>query len=192
MRLVSFGLLAGFLVCGATNAATPAATTAAASSQPASRASINELLQVTQSHKLIDSMTARMDGMLRQSIARATAGKPIDAGEQKIIDAQVDKMETLMQQEVSWDSLQPMYVDIYSKTFTQQDINGMLAFYRSPAGQAMIAKMPALMAQLMQSVQSRMAALMPKIQQISDETTKQLAAYRASKHDASAPAAKSN
>lgn len=156
-----------------------------AAESPPSAASISQLLQVTQAHKLLDSTMARMDGMMRPSVAQAADGKPLDAGEQKIIDAQIGKMDDLMKREMSWNSMQPMYVDLYSKTFSQQDIDGMLAFYRSPAGQSMVAKMPALMAQLMQALQAKMGALMPQIQQISRDTTAQLAAYEASKQKGS-------
>lgn len=181
-RICTLGFLALSLVCG-----TAAATTAP--SQPASTASIEELLRVTQAHKLLDSTMARMDGMMRQSAAQAAAGQPVDAGEQKIIDAQIDKMNVVMKRALAWDSMKPMYLDLYSKNFSQQDVDGMLAFYRTPAGQSMIAKMPALMAQIMQTMQVKMAALMPQIQQIAQDTANQLKAYRASKQNAAAPAA---
>jgi len=181
-RICTLGFLALSLVCGSAAAAT-------APSQPASAASIEELLRVTQAHKLLDSTMARMDGMMRQSAAQATAGQAVDAGEQKIIDAQIDKMNVVMKRSLAWDSVKPLYVDLYSKTFSQQDVDGMLAYYRSPAGQSMIAKMPALTAQLMQAVQVKMAAMMPQIQQIALDTTNQLKAYRASKQNVAAPAA---
>jgi|SRR5690348_13906855 len=102
-RICILGFMALSFACGSAAAVT-------AADQPASAASIDELLQVTQAHKLVDSMVARVDSMMRQSIAQATPGKPIDAGEQKIIDAQIDKWNNLMKHELSWDSVRPMYV----------------------------------------------------------------------------------
>lgn len=45
----------------------------------------------------------------------------------------------------------------------------------------MIAKMPVLMAQMMQVMQAKMGALMPQILQISRDPAVQLSAYEASK-----------
>lgn len=177
-RICALGFMALSFVCGLAAAATPAA-------QPASAASIQELLQVMQVHKLVDSMMAQMDGMMRKSAEQATAGQPLDAGEQKIIDAQTVKMNELLKQVLSWDSIEPMYVDLYSRNFTQQEVNDMLAFYRSPSGQGMVAKMPALLAQAVQLVQAKLAIQAPQIRKISQDTTQQLIAYQASKQKTS-------
>ena len=183
MRLLTLGLLAGFLVCGSAAAATTA-------SQPPSAASIQELLQVTQSHKMLDAMKARMDGMMRQASEQALAGQPADAGEQKIMDAQTARLSALMKGQLSWNSMEPMYVDIYRKSFTQKEVDDMIAFYKSPSGQSMVAKMPAVMGQVMQTMQGKMATLAPQLRQISEDTASQLKAYEASKQSAAAPATK--
>lgn len=182
MRLITLGLLAGFLVCGSAVAAT-------STNQPPSAASIQQLLQVTQTHKMLDAMQTRLDGMMRQSSERALAGQPADAGEQKILDGQAAKLSALLKNQLSWESLEPMYVDIYSKTFTQKEVDDMIAFYKSPSGQSMVAKMPAVMTQAMQTVQGKMSTLMPQLTQISQDTASQLKAYEANKKSAVAPAA---
>ena len=56
------------------------------------------------------------------------------------------------------------------RTFTRRQrlpiIQGMLAFYRTPAGQAVIEKMPLVMQNTMQAVQERMGAMMPAMQKM--------------------------
>jgi Uncharacterized protein conserved in bacteria len=183
MRLFALGLLTGLLVCGSATAAT-------ATSQPASTASIKELLQVGQAHKRLDTMQALVGEMMHKANEQALAGQPADAGEQKILDVQAAKFSALMKDQLSWNSLEPVYVDLYSKNFTQKEVDDMIAFYKSPSGQAMVAKMPAVMGQAVQVMQGKMAALMPQLRQISEDTTNQLKAYKASKQSAAAPAAK--
>jgi hypothetical protein len=61
-----------------------------------------------------------------------------------------------------------MYID----TFTQEEVDGLLAFYRTPAGRAMIEKMPILLGKMMQQTQARMQRLMPQIMQIAQESAK--------------------
>ena len=55
----------------------------------------------------------------------------------------------------------------------------MLAFYKSPSGQAVLAKMPTVMQQGMQYMKGQMTTLMPEIQKINEETETRLQAYGA-------------
>jgi hypothetical protein len=51
-----------------------------------------------------------------------------------------------------------------TKHFTCAEIEGMKAFYQTPVGRAMIAKMPAFYNDMMEQNQREVAALMPKFQ----------------------------
>nr|WP_284691364.1 DUF2059 domain-containing protein [Pinirhizobacter soli] len=73
--------------------------------------------------------------------------------------------------------MQPMMIDLYKKTFSQNEINDMLAFYRTPSGQAVIQKMPALMNQTMAISQAKIQAMLPQIRDISAEMGQELQAY---------------
>ena len=161
----------------------------AAPSSPASDASIHELLQVTHVHKMLDAMMVQMDGMMKKVSQQATAGHPVDAGAQKIIDAQTSKLNDLMMQQVSWEKMEPMYVNLYRKTFTQKEVDDMLAFDRSPSGQSMIAKMPGMMAQAMQTMQGKMSDLLPQIRKIEMDMASSLSAYEANNKHAPAQSA---
>lgn len=187
-RIWILGFLAVSFACSSTAAETTGAN------QPASAASIKELLQVMQVHKLLDlvitQVIAQEDGKFRHAAMRMANRHPLDAGEQKIIDAQTAKMDALLKQEMSWDSLEPIYVDLYSKHFTQQEVNDALTFYRSTSGQAMTAKTPAVMAEVTQFRQARVASFVPQIQKLSQDTASQLKAYEASTQGVMAPAAK--
>ena len=60
----------------------------------------------------------------------------------------------------------PMFVKAYADTFTDSEIDAIVAFYKTPAGKAMIEKQPALTAKIMQTIQAQMADLMPQIEAI--------------------------
>jgi uncharacterized protein len=62
--------------------------------------------------------------------------------------------------------MRPGYVKAYSETFSEEEIDGILAFYESPAGRAMQAKMPILMPKIMALAQAQAGELMPEIQLI--------------------------
>jgi len=148
---------------------------------PPSDASINQLLEVSKAGALMDSVWAQMDGFMKTSMQQVTKGKPLSADEQAIMDKQQAKMIAIMKDELSWAKIKDGFVQVYRDTFSQEEIDGIIAFYKSPAGQAFIDKQPALMKNTMTLMQQRMGPIMQKIQQMSAETAKELKAAKAQK-----------
>jgi hypothetical protein len=147
----------------------------AADSSPTEE-SIKHLLAVTDSRKLADDMMVQMDGAMKNAMKQLPQGKAVTPEQQKTLDSMQSKMDALLKQELNWDSLEPLYIQIYRESFTQEEINGMLAFYETPVGQALIKKMPAVMQKSMTEMQKRMATLIPKFQKIQQDTLSELKA----------------
>src|ERR1041384_3240668 len=145
-------------------------------SAPPSESSIKQLLDVAQAHKLVDSVLAQMDSLLQQTIARATKGQPVPDKVQKDIDQRRSEVIAMMKDLLDWKKLEPMYVRIYQKTFTQQEIDGMIAFYKTPAGQAVITKMPTTMQNTIDEMQQMMGPVMQKMQQMQQDVAAELKA----------------
>lgn len=135
----------------------------AAQAAPASQQSIEALLTVTKTESLMDSMYAGMDQMMRQSMAQTLKGKSLSAEQQRKLDAVPAKFVAVMREEMSWQKMKPLYVQMYRETFEQEEVDGMLAFYASPAGQALINKMPVVMQKSMALSQSLMQSFLPKM-----------------------------
>jgi len=145
-----------------------------AAEKEASDASIRELLEVTQSKKMLDGMMAQMDSVMQRSMQQSLHGVTLTDEQQKIMNEMQAKTMALLKKEMSWDSMEPVLVDIYKRSFTQPEVNGMLDFYKSPAGQAVIAKMPLVMQNSIQMMQNKMSTMMPKLQQLQQETMERL------------------
>lgn len=77
-------------------------------------------------------------------------------------------------------------MQLYAKTYSETKIDGILAFYKSPAGQAMLARTPELTTGSMQIVQARMVDIQPKLKVMQDEFMKQLMATLPAKKSGSA------
>ena len=131
---------------------------------PPTEASVKQLLEVAQTHKLVDSVMKQMDILLLQAIAQATKGQQVSEKIQNDIDQHRSEMASLMKELLDWKKLEPIYVRIYQKSFTQAEVDGMIAFYKTPAGQAMIGKMPAVMQNSIDEMQQLMGPVMEKIQ----------------------------
>lgn len=147
---------------------------------PPSDASIHELLDVTQARQLVDGISGQFNGMLKKAIAQTQGDTPLDAGSQQIVDRAVDRMAEMFKQNMSWTQLEPQMVEIYRTSFSQQEINDLLVFYRSPSGQAVVRKMPLVLQQSVAVSQTRVQAMMPQIQKITAEMVQELKAYRES------------
>ena len=147
-----------------------------APANPASEATIKQMLEVMQARKLVDSMMAQMDTLMLQMVAQATQGQTVPPKVQKQIDQQRSEMVAMMKDLLAWEKLEPLYVRVYQKTFTQQELDGMLAFYKTPVGAAMIAKMPAVMQNTMEEVQGMMGPVMEKMQRMQKDVVAEMKA----------------
>jgi hypothetical protein len=161
-------LLAGLL---ALVASTPVLAQA-----PPSDASVKELLEVMQTSKLIDKMRSQVDAMVQAGMQQALQGKTITAEQQKILDDLHTQTRQTYDAEMDWAHMQPVMVAIYKKSFTQQDINGILAFYKSPAGRAVLTKMPDIQHDSLQAMRDHMDLVTPRLQKLEAETVEKLRA----------------
>jgi len=139
--------------------ALPLAATAA---EPSAE-SVQKLLTVTKTEALLDQMVGSFEQAMRAGMQQAVAGKRLTAQQQAILDAAPAEFAAVMREELSWAKLQPLYVGIYRESFTQEEIDGMLAFYATPVGQAMIDKMPQVMGRSMQLMQVTAAPMAEKM-----------------------------
>ena len=171
-RILLILMLCGAVAYGVDN---PSPGTSGAGAPP-SEASIKQLLEVAQAHKLIDSVIAQMDGLMTQAIQQATQGREVPPKVQKDIDKRQAEVVGVMKELLDWNKLEPMYVRIYQKSFSQQEVDGMIAFYKTPAGQAVIGKMPAVMQNTMDEMQQMMAPVMQKMQRMQQDVVAEMKA----------------
>jgi hypothetical protein len=148
---------------------------------PPSEASIKQLLEVAQSHKLVDSVMNQMDNLMQQTIAQATKGQQVSPKVQTDIDRRRAELAQIMKELLDWKKLEPMYVRIYQKTFSQQEVDGMIAFYKTPAGQAVITKMPSAMQSTIDEMQGAMGPVMQKMQQMQQDVVAEIKAENKNK-----------
>ena len=154
-----------------------AISTSALAAPPApSEDSIRRLLEVTEARKLLDGMMAQIDTLMRRNMDQALRGRQLTSEQEAIIARMRNKMADAFREEMAWDKLEPLYVRVYRDTFTQTEVDGMLAFYRTDAGRAVIVKMPAVLQTTMGQMQQRMQPLIAKMRTIEQEALTELRA----------------
>jgi hypothetical protein len=172
------------LCCAIAYAADPSSVAPATSGAPAnppSEASIKQLLEVAQAHKLIDNMMAQMQGLMKNAMQQATQGQTISPQLQKEIDKRQAEMMSGLKEVLDWSKLEPIYVRVYQKSFSQQEVDGMITFYKTPTGQALLTKMPLVMQNTMAEMQPLMQPMLQRIQRMQQEIVAELQSEKAKK-----------
>jgi hypothetical protein len=136
-----------------------------AAEAPPSDASVKQLLEVTQAHKLLDSTMAQMNGFMTQMMQQATQGQKITPQIQKDIEKRQSQMTADLKELLDWNKLEPMYTRIYQKSFTQQEVDGIIGFYKTTAGQAVINKMPVVLQNTLSEMQQMMDPMIQRMRQ---------------------------
>jgi hypothetical protein len=144
-----------------------------AQTQPPSDSSIRELLTLSKSERLIDGMWQQMDQMMKSSVA-AAAPQGFNDAQRKIMDDMTTQMGEIVRDVMSWKDLEPRFIDLYKQTLSQSDVDGMVTFYKSEAGQALIEKMPLIMQRSMTMVTDKVQSMTPRLQALQQETARKL------------------
>jgi hypothetical protein len=140
--------------------------------------SLKELLQLSGSEKLVSDMQQQMKAMLANSTKQALASQGAAPERMAMMEKMQEKMSNLLAEELSWSNMEPLYLGVYRESFTQDEINQLIAFYKSPTGQMFVQKMPTVMQKSMLMMQQRMIPLMEKIKAIQAETLAEVAAAK--------------
>ncbi len=144
------------------------------------RESVEALLEITQANAMMDNMYAQMDQMF-VGMGQQLGIKP---SEQPLFEEYMQNVVAAMRQEMSWEKMEEPIIDVYLKHYTEEEIQDMLAFYRTDTGRAMVEKMPQVMNESMMVTQQMLRGFMPRIQELSMEFREKLEAQRASDPDA--------
>jgi uncharacterized protein len=154
---------------------------AAAADNPPSDASIKQLLEVVQARKLVEAMTGQMDGMMKQAMQQATQGEKVPPRVQQDIEKRQAEMMAAAKEVLDWNKLEPVYVRVYQKSFTQQEVDGLIAFYKTPAGQALVNKMPVVMQNTVNETQQLMQPLVQRLRKMQQEVIAEVQAEKGKK-----------
>jgi uncharacterized protein len=146
----------------------------AANNAPASDASIRQLLELTNAQQMLAGMKGQMTSMMNTAMQNATKGQTITPERQAILDRMSAKMSTVVTDMLNWDDLLPLYMRSYRDSFTQDEIDGAIKFYKSAAGQAYVKKLPLVMQNVMREMPDFMKPVQEKMMAIQREFQQEL------------------
>ncbi|MBV8047329.1 MAG: DUF2059 domain-containing protein [Paludibacterium sp.] len=149
-------------------------TTPALAEAP-SESEVHQLLTAMQVERNLDQMRVPMIAMVQKQMNDAFKGRAVTPAQQAVLGKLAKDLSALVMDEVSWSNMEPLVTQIYRETYTSEEIDGMLQFFQSPAGQAMTAKQPAVMRKMLVGMQPLLADMRPKVDALMQNAIKQLA-----------------
>lgn len=176
LRLITFVVLA---ICMAASAR---------ADESSKRAKVHELFAVLHTDQTVDQVMNTVMKQVSANTAQMTGATELPPEAKAKLDDFQKQVFALVSNQVGWQAMEPEYTELYVQTYTEQELDGILAFYKSPEGASMIAKTPGLVEKSVALSQERMKAVMPQLMQLLQEFAKRMKSPAPAAN--SAPAAK--
>ena len=145
------------------------------------RAKIEQMLTVLKMEDNFNLLMKQVEQQGRQMGMSMTNPSQLTDADKKILDNFMVKLMAAMQETMGWQKLKSEFIDLYAKAYTEEEVDGILTFYKSPVGQSMLAKTPQLVQQSMAISQTHMKEIQPKLEQLSNDLKKDLDAAHTAK-----------
>ena len=123
------------------------------------------------------TMAQIMDTVMKQ-VGQMTQSMPgskqmTDADKRQLADFQ-QRVSAVVEKSIGWKALEPDFVDLYASTYSEEELDGLLAFYKSPLGQTMLDKTPELMTKSSEITQRKMQEVQPELNKMLEDFVKQV------------------
>lgn len=135
------------------------------------RAMAEELIKITEGDSVMQKMQGQVT-MIFQQIIKSLNVQEADKGK---LDKYTKRFDSIMKEDMAWDKIKDQYIDLYVKVFTEQEIKGLVDFYKSDLGKKVTAKMPELMQASVTVARTYMQNVVPKLEGLTEEMRQELA-----------------
>ncbi len=125
---------------------------------------IDRLLAASRAQSMLAAIQPQVEAMQREQFAQLTQGKTLTPQQQTEIQQIQAKTSEIVRQSLAWEQMRPVYLDVYRKTFDDDDVKAMTKFYESKAGQRLLDRTPAVMQSLMVGIQQKMIPQLEALQ----------------------------
>jgi len=138
----------------------PAIAHADAASQ---RTKAEDLINLNNTQKTVQQIAANITTQI-DTVADRAAGPDATAEQKTKVEDFKKQAAQLIDSSLGWAAMKTAVIDLYSKAFTEEQLDAILAFYKTPAGAALLEKMPQINTQFGELGNTRVAALRDQLQ----------------------------
>lgn len=139
---------------------------------------VDELLSLTPTARSLEGMRREFDTQTQSMISTAAQGKQAEAltTEQRAVAARFSaQVGKLFDEHLAWDKVKPLARKVYQDNFSEAELSELVAFYKTPLGQAMLTKMPAVTESLTRSIREQLQRLLPKLDKAGQQFQREFA-----------------
>ncbi len=135
---------------------------------------VREMLVALRLEETTNRLEQAQEERIRATSEQQLATASPDPDQKKHYEEFRSRVIDLLRRSASWKALEPDFVRLYSDAYSEEELNGILVFYRSPTGRTMLARNLELTDKCIAISQRRMAELAPKIQELVDQFEREL------------------
>lgn len=133
-------------------------------------AAAEKFLTLANADKLGTPVYMQVQQMFAQRFAQTKA----PASKQPVLESYQAKANAALDNSIGWNKLKPKMVDLYTQTFTEQELKDLVKFYESPLGRKVLREMPKVTQQSAQLTQQTLEPAVPVVNKLLEDMTKQL------------------
>lgn len=139
----------------------------AAHAEPASEAAAQELLRISRAESMMTAARANLEQQMRDTMDSMLAQEKLDPAQREAVTRGVPaRVAELISKALDWPAVEKDMVQVYRDNFTEEEVAGQIAFYRSSVGQSVLDKMPAVMQQSTELAMRRMQTVLPQMKSV--------------------------
>lgn len=129
------------------------------------RALAEELIKITDGDTVMEKMKAQVTMIFQQIASQMN----IQEADKPKLEKYSARFDAILKEEMSWEKVKTQYLDLYTSVFTEEEIKGLVDFYKSDLGKKFTAKMPELMQKNMNVARTYMQGVVPKLEELTEE-----------------------
>jgi hypothetical protein len=155
--------------------ALPFSSVSAHADDASHRAKAEEMMTLLHSERLAEQVSTNLKKQVTDAANRVIGANPTPEQKAQATDVE-NKAFKMIDDQIGWKAMEPGFTDVYAKNFTDAELDAIIAFYKSPAGEALLVKMPDINTQVGEFGSSKMSTLEPQLKQLFQDFQKSQAA----------------
>lgn len=129
-----------------------------------SEQSVDRLLILSDADRVLRSVREQVDRLSYTGVELSTRGKHLSPTEKSVLESIRQELVRKYQNELRWEKFRDTFLAAFRQSFTQKEIDGIIAFFESPAGRAYATKMNPTMQRSSSTVQIQVQSIIGGLQ----------------------------
>lgn len=140
---------------------------------PPSDQSVMQMMDALHVEQMVNQMLTQLEEGTKAGMQKAMQdsmkGQEMTPAQRTALDNCTKKMSDGLRAELAYDKVKDVYLQVYRETFTQDEVSSIITFYSSPAGKAMVEKIPQAMQKSGTVMQAKIVPLFERLKTVQKE-----------------------